>query len=317
MCSSCQDPLTTLESTCEYQEASKDLLHLTPFHLSSPPLLSFSSSPLHLACVQLSTKSWKYKRAAARFNHYKSTLLFRHHFFHMFFHIIISIGTQATLLFLFFWEVEEIYSLMCRCVQWGLMEEASLSFSSSTLTAKHFLLVFIHLPHVYYHWARRGCLSFKLFPLGDHFQNSHYLSAWLCINIVWRNCMFISAETGLVATRLECFKTNNHESTFLKKAKIGVANVETLGFIWAQDFFSLAKGIETPRGYHKKALLEYLSWCFQPNAIMLFSVDCFCPEFISALVTVGFGVIFNLCTIITIQTRTLIGRRIVFVLWFF
>lgn len=79
--------------------------------------------------------------------------------------------------------------------------------------------------HVYYHWARRDCLSFKSFPLGHHFHNSLDLCAWLCINLVWRNYRFISAETGLVATRQECFKTNNHKSTFLKKAEIGVTNL--------------------------------------------------------------------------------------------
>lgn len=75
------------------------------------------------------------------------------------------------------------------------------------------------LLHVYYHWLRRFCFSFKLFPLGDHFLNSHDLSAWLCINIVRRNWMFISAETGLVATRQENFK--KHESPFLTLLRQG------------------------------------------------------------------------------------------------
>ena len=66
--------------------------------------------------------------------------------------------------------------------------------------------------------------------------------------------MFISAETGLVATRQECFKTNNHESTFLKKAKLGVTNV--MFYLSPTLFLALQKELKLQEG--KKAL-EYLS----------------------------------------------------------
>lgn len=66
--------------------------------------------------------------------------------------------------------------------------------------------------------------------------------------------MFIRAETGLVATRQECVKTNNHESTFLKKAKLGVTNV--MFYLSPTLFLALQKELKLQEG--KKAL-EYLS----------------------------------------------------------
>lgn len=164
------------------QESNKDFYLQHPF--TFPPVLHSSPSPLLLACVQTCT----------------------------IFLSDVTFSAQATLLSPIF--LRRGRSLM-------RFDGRSYPFFFSLDVNDQTLLAGFHtsLLHVYYHWLRRFCFSFKLFPLGDHFLNSHDLSAWLCINIVRRNWMFISAETGLVATRQENFK--KHESPFLTLLRQG------------------------------------------------------------------------------------------------